>query len=355
MHDVNNSTEVSQALDAMDRFMKRFVAFPSDSDRYSVVLWAAHTHLLDCFDSTPRLVLSSPEKQSGKSRCLEVLTLFVPEALHASSISPAAMFRRIAQDPRPTLLLDEYDTVWNNRPSEGAEELRALVNGGHRRGASTWRCSGSNHEVREFPIFAAVALAGIGYLPDTIVDRSVVIKMRRRGPGEHVEQFRYVYDIDGYDIRDQFTEACEPYRESLQGFQVENPLADRAADVWEPLLIIGEIAGGHWKQRSLEAALAASNTEVLVDSVGVELLKDVRKIWPPGEASLEVSSLLKFLISEPEMRWGEFKGKPLTARGLAQLLKSYGIKSSRTSSARFYHYREIKDVWDRYLPSLQAS
>ena len=173
-------TQLSEALDLADSFLARFVAFPVDEDRHAVALWAAHTHLLDAFASTPRLVLTSPEKQSGKSRCLEVLALLVPEALHAASITPAAMFRRMAGHPRPTVLFDEYDTVWSHRPGESAEELRALINSGHRRGASTWRCVGPTHQVEEFPTFGAVALAGIGRLPDTISDRSITIKMRRR-------------------------------------------------------------------------------------------------------------------------------------------------------------------------------
>jgi hypothetical protein len=35
-----------------------------------------------------------------------------------------------------------------------------------------------------------VALAGLGWLPDTILTRSVIIRMRRRHAGESVEPFR---------------------------------------------------------------------------------------------------------------------------------------------------------------------
>ncbi len=99
-------------LDDVDTYLGRFVAFPSDGARHAVTLWAAHTHLYDCFDSTPRLVLSSPEKQSGKTRCLEVLDLIVANAMPAGSISPAALVRSLAEKPTPTVLLDEYDAVF---------------------------------------------------------------------------------------------------------------------------------------------------------------------------------------------------------------------------------------------------
>ena len=343
--------DLSSALDGIDRFLARFVAFPSDSDRHAVVLWAVHAHLLDCFDSTPRLVLTSPEKQSGKSRCLEVLALLVPESLHASSITPAAMFRRIAKQPRPTILFDEYDTVWNGRPSEGGEELRALVNSGHRRGASTWRCVGPSHEVTEFPTFAAVALAGIGWLPDTITDRAVVVKMRRRAPGEVVEQYRYSHDAAGYDLRDIVVGVCEAIAPMINSHIPDNPLEDRAADVWEPLLTIGELAGDPWCQRAELAARQHNAQEPMGDSVGVELLRDVRSVWPEDAPSLPVTTLLDLLCADPEMRWSEHRGKHLTARGLAQILKPYGIRSERTASARIYLRRTLGDVWFRYLPS----
>jgi hypothetical protein len=38
------------------------------------------------------------------------------------------------------------------------------------------------------------ALAGIGAMPDTIEDRAVVIRMRRRAPGESVAPFRHRRD-----------------------------------------------------------------------------------------------------------------------------------------------------------------
>lgn len=46
-------------LDAVETFHRRFNAFPTEAAYVAVVLWDAHTHLLDCFDSTPGS-LSSP-------------------------------------------------------------------------------------------------------------------------------------------------------------------------------------------------------------------------------------------------------------------------------------------------------
>jgi hypothetical protein len=54
----------------------------------------------------------------------------------------------------------------------------------------------------EIPAYAAVAMAGLGWLPDTIMTRSVLIRMRRRNQGESVEPFRRrVHQPDGERVR----------------------------------------------------------------------------------------------------------------------------------------------------------
>jgi hypothetical protein len=84
-----------------------------------------------------------------------------------------------------TILYDEIDTVFGPKAKEN-EEIRGLLNAGHRRGAVAGRCvvHGKRVETEEIPAYCAVALAGLGWLPDTILTRSIIIRMRRRAPGE---------------------------------------------------------------------------------------------------------------------------------------------------------------------------
>src|SRR6478735_231580 len=60
-------------------------------------------------------------------------------------------------------------------------EIRGLLNAGHRKGAVAGRCVVRGKEIftEELPAYCAVAMAGLGYLPDTILTRSVVVNMRR--------------------------------------------------------------------------------------------------------------------------------------------------------------------------------
>lgn len=59
--------------------------------------------------------------------------------------------------------------------------------------------------------FATAALAGIGDLPDTVMDRSVVIRMRRRAAGEKVAAFRTTRDTPAlHAIRDRLSAWLQP-------------------------------------------------------------------------------------------------------------------------------------------------
>ena len=53
-------------LDKTYALIGRFVAYPSDHARVAHTLWIIHTHLMDRWDSTPRLFFSSAEPASGK-------------------------------------------------------------------------------------------------------------------------------------------------------------------------------------------------------------------------------------------------------------------------------------------------
>src|SRR5215217_5002837 len=182
----------AKILDDVHAFLGRFVAYPSDHAHVAHTLWIAHCHLMEAWESTPRIAFLSPEPGSGKTRALEASELLVPNPVEAVNVTPAYLFRKVGcEDGRSTILYDEIDTVFGPK-AKGNEEIRGLLNAGHRRGAVAGRCvvKGRTVETEEIPAYCAVALAGLGGLPDTILSRSVIIKMRRRSPGEAIEPFR---------------------------------------------------------------------------------------------------------------------------------------------------------------------
>jgi hypothetical protein len=185
-------TDQGCVLDAVEQFLARFVVYPSEHERRAHVLWIAHAWLMDCWESTPRIAFLSPEPGSGKSRALEVTEPLVPRPVHAVNTSPAYLFRKVSDDAGPpTILYDEIDTVFGPKAKDN-EDIRGMLNAGHRKGATAGRCvvRGNRVETEELPAYCAVALAGLDDLPDTIMTRSIVVRMRRRAPNEKVEPWR---------------------------------------------------------------------------------------------------------------------------------------------------------------------
>ena len=63
--------------------------------------------------------------------------------------------------------------------------MRGMLNAGHRRGGRALRCEGESNDVRALNVFAPVVLCGIGALPGTLHDRSILIpRLERAKPGE---------------------------------------------------------------------------------------------------------------------------------------------------------------------------
>jgi len=355
------SRECALVLDDLAELLARYVAFPSDAARHAVALWVAHCHALDAFESTPRLALLSPEKGSGKTRTLEVLALVVPKPMHAVNMSAAALYRVVA-DRQPTLLLDEADTYLGNTVAKQHEDIRGLINAGHRRGAMTYRGEVSGKEVKvvEFPAFAACALAGIGDLPDTILDRSVIVAMKRRAPDEHVEPFRERLARPGAEsLRDRLATWAEYNVDELRDAWPEMPdgITDRAADVWEPLLAVADLAGGHWPDRARDAAVQINQARAERDpSLGILLLTDCRRLYTERQVDrLTTDQLLEALIALEESPWAELRGKPLDARGLAKRLRKYDVRPDvhrfPDGPKRGYLRETFHDAWMRYLPT----
>ena len=160
----------------------------------------------------------------------------------------------------PTLLYDEIDTVFGAKAKEH-EDVRGLLNAGYERGAKTYRClvrGNGQVELEGIEAYCAVALAGIGWLPDTILSRSIVVRMRRRASDEHVEQFRRrLISKDAgriYDAVETWAQA-QPSR-ILDWPDLPPEVTDRAAEIWEPLLWIADLIGGEWPSRARAAAVA---------------------------------------------------------------------------------------------------
>ncbi len=153
----------------------KYLVLPSGAPD-ALALMVAHFHCYRAFLHTPRLIFQAAEKGCGKTTALEVTASLSPCPFMAENMTTAVPFR-LAGLQRLTVILDECDT-W----LPGNEAMRGILNAGHRYGGAVPRCEGRS--IREYNVFAPVALAGIGALHETLQDRSIVIHLTRAKPGE---------------------------------------------------------------------------------------------------------------------------------------------------------------------------
>lgn len=357
-----SSADGAELLDEVESFLARFVVYPSENARVAHALWIAHTWFMDQWDSTPRIAFLSPEPGSGKSRALEVMEHLVPRPVHCVNVSPAYLFRRVAsEDGAPTLLYDEVDTVFGPKAKDN-EEIRGMLNAGHRRGATAGRCERRGDQIitLDYPAYCAVALAGLDDLPDTIMTRSVVIRMRRRAPTEQVQPWRARLNAPEAQALGEKLMAWSNHRQhSIRWPEMPDGIEDRNADVWEALIAVADLAGGDWPERARVSAVSlVTSARQANGSMGVKLLRDLRRIFG-DEDRLSTDTILNRLIGLEDGPWADLRGKPLDARGLAQRLGRYsdsehkvGPRVMRDGSVtvRGYLRSDLVDAWRRYLP-----
>ncbi|WP_235877675.1 DUF3631 domain-containing protein [Saccharopolyspora karakumensis] len=348
-------TTGAELLDELHQAVTRYVILPSPQAVDAVVLWIAATHAQPAWAHAPRLVIRAPEKRCGKSRLLDVVEAACYEPLITVNASPSAVYRSIDEDP-PTMLVDEADTIFGADAGSN-EDLRGLLNAGHQRNRPAIRFDANTRKVEAIPTFAMAALAGIGAMPDTIEDRAVVIRMRRRAPGEKVSPFRHRRDRPALTrLADRIKEWLRADLDKLEAAEPEMPLEDRAADTWEPLIALADHAGGTWPERARQAAvdLLAEANDSDQGSMKIRLLVDIRRAFADQQA-ISTSDLLGKLNADLEAPWCEYGSLGLNPSKLSKLLADFEIRSGNVrfpdgSQAKGYRRADFVDAWQRYCP-----
>lgn len=352
--------------DFVRQFLRRYVVL-TEEQLVACSLWVLHTWAFEAALATPYMVVASPTKQAGKTRLLEVLERLVREPLRTESITEAALFRAIDQ-LRPTVLLDEVDAVFASS-TERMEPLRAVLNAGNRAGSQVTRSVPPNWNIRQFSVFCPKALAGIdnGRWPDTLLDRSIVIRVRRKLETERVERFRFAaVEGEASIIRGQLDFWATQHLETLKESRPTEPegLSDRAADAWEPLLAVADLLDGDWPVTARSAAVGLFHRqEELEDTLAVALLADIRDVFDAtGDPKLKSVTLCAALCKLPDSGWSNFGArrgqKGLRPSDVAMLLRPFGItphtvrldkSDDRGSTAKGYARIDFEDAWTRYL------
>jgi putative DNA primase/helicase len=347
-----------QLLYELTSCLHRYVVLGKNEAR-AIALWILHTYLFEIFTCTPRLAVTSPEKRCGKTTLMDVLTRLLPRVLSVAGITAAAIFRTV-ELARPTLLIDEADTFLQQN-----DELRGVLNSGHRRGGNVVRLVGDGHEPRQFSTFAPVAIAMIGKLPNTLADRSIPIRLRRRRPDEKVQSFRADRTDDLERLASMAARWAIDHESGVRDADPEmGGLFNRDADNWRPLLAIADAAGGHWHALAREAARAlVSDCTADDESTGAMLLADIRAAFDTkGGDRVSSEDLVTYLHGCEDRPWPEFGkgGKPISKAQLARLLSRFGIHPGNVRLAdgrtpKGYERKDFDDAFERYSPLERAS
>jgi Protein of unknown function (DUF3631) len=348
-------------LEDLRGFVRRYVVM-TDAQSVAVTLWVVHTHAVMAAENTPYLSITSPERQCGKSRLMDVLGFLVARPWSVITPSEAVVYRKI-HSQTPTLLLDEVDAIFNPRTADRHEHLRAMINEGNRRGAMVPRCIGASFKMVDFRVYCAKALAGIGSLPDTIADRSIPIRLKRRGRDEHIERLRRrLVEPVGNAQRDRIAAWTDENAEALERARPTLPdeLSDRQQDACEPLLAIADRIKGPWPQAARRALVELCAEERADDTTTyrLRLLADIRSIYLENDVKVGMSTsrLLTLLVTIEEAPWGRYYGRTLEARDIAALLRHYGIHSQNIKMKngrvpKGYKRAPLQDAWERYVDS----
>jgi hypothetical protein len=344
----------AQLLDEIAAAFRRYIVLPEHGDTI-FSLWSVHTYLLDITTTSPRLQISAPDSECGKSTCLDVLYGLVRRPQNAVNLTPAVTFRLIDRF-QPTILLDEADATLPDN-----EDLRSVLDSGHHPRGEVPRLVGEELEPRAFKTYGAVAFSLIGRLTGklkTLDSRSIVIRLERKRADQHVDDFDFnISPAELAPLKRRIMRFVEDNRAAIAAVRVQSPLSNRRADNWRILMQIAAVAGGDWPKRALAAAAAP---EELVQSQLEELLTDIATVFATsgdvvidkGDKFISSTKMAEALAAIDGHSWAEYgrSRKALTPTKLAKLLGRVKIISgpNSASDARGYHLGYFTEAFKTY-------
>jgi Protein of unknown function (DUF3631)/Toprim domain len=351
--------DITAVLDtARAEIAKYVVAAPEQLDM--VTMWSLHTHfvhhrIVDIAIS-PRLAVTAPTADCGKTTLLEACGELSHRAQECSNITAAGFFH-LHQEERRTLLIDEAQAILGKKGNDS--ELQGILLASHRRrSAKVIRAVEVNKQYvsKEFDAWCTFAMTYTGKLAYALETRCLKVTLRRAKPGEVEQHLQYGTSKVLVDCRRKFARWAEDQL-SLPNAELPKALYNRRGDNWRPLFQIAEAVGGRWPRKIKAAALADDATKIPPDKV-VALLTDTREIMH-GQYAVEIltADLLTALKDHPEPSadWrSAHRGGPINEYWLREALDGIlfppGSQSWWLGKHRLRGYRaqQFADAYERY-------
>lgn len=360
----------AELLQEIQQKISRHVVLPRWAPE-TMALWVPHTFAFHHRDITTYLGIESPEHRCGKSTLITILSELTQRAVVASNVTAPSFFRVIAQ-LLPTLFIDEADTFL-----AGNDELKGILNSSYfKKTAFVLRAVnlpgpiqtsaqplansgvGYNPGILRFSCWCPKLIARIGALPPTLADRCIVFRLHRKTSEDSCERLR---KFDPGDVKRKCLRFVLDHAAEIAAAEPHIPgeLNDRAADVWEPLFVIADLAGGPWPAIAREAAVGLGLAARDSNPIGV-LLFDVFMQFSVAETDRMFSSeLVERLNAYPSRPWKDLlRGRPVDDRWLARQLSPYGIRSRNLRidgmQAKGYYQEDMTETVRRYVPKAEV-
>ena len=207
---------------------------------------------LDVADQTVR------EEHAARHHLLDSAAL---ELVANATASPIFRLIEDARPAVPTFLFDEADSYFKS----DKEDLRGIINSGWMKiSARVIRTDGDGNQrrARYFSTWAPKAIGTIKAVADTLMDRGIIIKMRRATKAEKKTVQRFLMR-DTPQFEELRRKCLRWASEEIAHLTKADPslpesLANRPADNWRPFIAMADAAGGEWPKRAREAALELS-------------------------------------------------------------------------------------------------
>jgi hypothetical protein len=206
-----------------------------------------------------------------------------------------------------------------------------------------------------FDTFCMAAFARNGRIPDDLEQRSIVIQLQRRLPGEPLDILRD--DRCGHldDLRRMCLAWAEDNAEYISSIEPDmGGLINRVADNWRPLFTLADLIGDDWPSRARDAASEIIGTEP--DSDDSLLLADIKDAYHAKRddrlSSEEICKALEGMEGRPWAEYGK-SAKPISKNQLAKRLKRFKIVPDTIrivgKTAKGYYREQFQEAWERYL------
>lgn len=361
------SSRLQEAFDpsnVFDLYHRQFKRFVDVEQHYNVAtpLWTLHTFVYEQFDYSPRLLMTSPVENCGKSAVLDVLTVLANDPEQLTSATAANVFRMTHLGK--TLLLDEFDNV------NMTGDLTSVLNDGYKIGKSTRRIIGG--ESVAFSLYAPVAIAtnlkGTSHLPlpSQTMSRSIIIRIKRAYPGVIIPRVNFADTRLMQELHDIKQKAVAWAAEvKLNPNPVIPPgiVNRRDADIWRILLSIADALGRGDLARDAALKIIGDRGE----NVKVQLLIDIRTIFrTTGYKGMPIHVILEKLLElsddgDSAFDWNAFQNGKLTKSKISRMLSDFEIHSHSIRWPEGRHHTEqtvqrglteedFHDAWRRYCP-----